>query len=1012
LQKQAYASELLQDKITGVVMDASNSEPLPGVNVLWQGTNQGTITDIEGKFAIESNSSTTMLQISYVGYLTEVIDVAGKSSIEVMLVTDIQSLDEIVVVGYSSQKKLSLTTAVSTVKGDELLKKSTPDIRKALQGSVPGLSIIDQGGAPGRENINLRIRGITSMNDTDPLVLVDGVEQSINNVDANAIESITVLKDAASTAIYGSRGANGVILITTKRGSEGTINFTYNMFYGVSNATIRPESIGTRDYMELQNLTYENAGQSTVPYEDIDGYMEKMAKYPDLYPKAFPEWNEFFQWAPLTKHSIVATGGSEHVQSMVNLAYENQKSTIPGSGSKTFQFRANNDIKITDYLSSFLNLSLQRKDMFQPNGIDPWYYQFIFNMSEFQNKAYPDGTYGFSEKGTNIWHMTDHEYMGKHETLLDNAVLNLGTELNILNGLKYEFAYMVNASWESNMFNLPRYVIHDYWNENVIAATNAINQYKENRREGYRTTLNSILSYNKRLGSIHDISILAGYTEDEYIRTGISAGGQDFYNNELRNLEQGDPELRSLNNIYNDWGLRSFFGRVGYSFRDKYFFEAISRYDGSSRFPEGKKYTLFPSTSLAWRISEEQFWSNLKPVINELKVRYSYGVTGSQNIGNYTHIPQLIISNNYAFYTGSEEELVTSVGLEDLASTELSWETTIQHNIGLDMAFLDNKLSFSLELFDKVTDGILLDVPIPAVVGLNPSKTNAGVISNKGFESSFLWRDNFGEFNYNLSVNASYVADVIEDFGGLPMQTMHKGRYYRKVGTPLFALYGYKVDGFYKDQDDIDNSPARGSRDALFPGDLKYKDISGPDGVPDGEITDEYDRVDLGYGTPRYFYGMNFNCNWKGVDFSMFWQGAGGHMIPLYGKIIEGGGYGGWTTAYANEDYWTGPEDVDARFPVPRRRPGNNIQESDFWLVKGDYFRLKSLTVGYTFDNQKWMGNINIASVRLYANAMNPLTISEMYNKWQQDPEGNLGALRYDYFPQTKSYNMGVSVNF
>jgi TonB-linked SusC/RagA family outer membrane protein len=1003
---------LQQTRITGVITDAATGETLPGVNVVWEGTTVGTVTDMQGRYSLETTVATTRLAISMVGYLSEVIDVEGRTTLDISLIPDIRALDEFVVVGYSSQTRASLSTAVSTVKGEELAARSTGDVRKALQGLVPGLAIIDQGGAPGQEDINLRIRGFTSINNTNPLVLVDGVEQNLNSVDVNAIESITVLKDAASTAIYGSRGANGVIIITTKTGSAGKINLTYNTFYGTSNATIRPTSINTRDYMEMQNLSYVNSNVNFTPYPDIDGYLANMEKYPELFPKAFPEWDELFSWAPTARHSLVATGGTENIKSMFNMAYEDQGSVIPGNASKIYRARSNNEIKLHDNVRSFVNLSVQRNEALRPNSLNQWYYQLLFEFSEFQNRRYPDGSYGFSDKGENVWYMTDLNYAGRVNTTIDNAVMNVGAEIDIFKGLQYKFAYMVNTDREVVTSNSPRFQLVDFWNENRTVANRDINDYNERRRERFRTTLNSILTYNTNINQVHEINALAGYSEDEFRLTGINAGGSNFYNNDLRNLAQGDPELRSIGNVFADWGLRSFFGRIAYAYDNKIFVEANSRYDGSSRFPEGSKYTLFPSASAAWRLSEEGFWDNIRPIINEFKLRYSYGVNGNQNIGNYTYIPQLYLSNNYAFYNSGSgtESLVTGIGMNDLASTELTWETTKQHNIGLDMAFLDNRLSVTLELFDKVTDGILLDVPVPAVIGLNPSLTNAGILSNKGFETQISWRNQTGEFRYGITANASYVVDVLEDFGGLPRQIMFRNRYYRAEGTPLFALYGFQFDGYYVDQDDIDNSPARGNPSGLFPGDMKYKDLSGPDGEPDGIITND-DMIDLGYGTPRYFFGTNINFDWRGLDFNMFWQGAAGHHVPVFGKIIEGGGYGGWTPQFAVGNTWTGPDDVDARFPVVRRNPGNNIQASDKWLESGSYLRLKSVTIGYTLPSQ-WMRGIPVESFRIYVNAINPVTFSRLSSQWGLDPEGSIGNLRYDYFPQIKSYNAGLVVNF
>ncbi|MGF1636578.1 MAG: SusC/RagA family TonB-linked outer membrane protein, partial [Cyclobacteriaceae bacterium] len=646
-----------------------------------------------------------------------------------------------------------------------------------------------------------------------------------------------------------------------------------------------------------------------------------------------------------------------------------------------------------------------------PNNINQWYYQLMMEPSEFQNQRFPDGTYGFSNRGENIWSMTDHQIMGKRESINDDLVLSTGLEVKFLKNFKYQFSYLANANQDMISANSPRYEIRDYWNENSTVSRRDINDYSEDRDLRIRTTMNSILSYENSWGD-HSINVLAGYAEDYFKRTGVYALGRDFYNNEIRNLEQSDPEQRVIRNRFAEWGLRSYFGRASYAYKEKYFVEVNSRYDGSSRFPQGNKYGYFPSASAAWRLSEENFWGSISNVVSDFKLRYSYGITGNQEIGNYTHIPRLVVNNNYAIYnpaTGNEE-IVTGAGLNDLASTELSWETNTQHNLGIDMSFLDNKLTFSFDVFSRITDGILLDVPIPGVIGLNPAKTNAGVISNKGWESVLTYRGEYRDLKFSVSGNASFVADRIEDFGGLPKQFLFNNRYYREVGSSLYSLNGFIVEGFYRDQDDIDNFPARGNRAGLFPGDLRYRDVSGADGVPDGQINNS-DMVDLGYGVPRYFFGLIADVEWKGFDLNMLWQGAAGHHVHLFGKLIESGGYGGWMPAFAAEGYWTGPEDVNARFPVVRQNPGNNIQSSDFWLEKGDYLRLKSLTIGYSLP-ESIVSRVGIERFRIYANAMNPLTFSRLYRHWQLDPEGRIGSLRYDYFPQVKSYNLGVMLTF
>ncbi len=1011
-----HASEFLTTQnlsINGTVTD-SQGMPLSGANVIVKGTNIGAVTDFDGNYSLNNVPSIAKtLVVSFLGYKTLEIPINGQSQINVSLQEDADSLDEVVIVGYGTQTKASVTNAISTVKGGDLAVQAQGDLRKSLQGLTPGLNIVDNGGQPGDLDFRVTIRGVSSLNDSNPLILVDGiVQESLSGIDPNSIESVSVLKDAASTAIYGSRGANGIILITTKKGSKDRLSVTYDGFHGWQSPTIIPEFVDTEGYMRFMTLIDQNSnGTHSVRYteDQIQDYLQAMLDDPGNNPPVFYDWDDVFVSAPQQNHSLTVTGGGNIVTSMANLGFFKQDGVYPNRSFNRYQVRLNNTFNITDNFKGTVNFFGLRGKSKRPTQSDAYYFAvqgIVPNSTPFSGRAInPDGTYNTNGR-KNVRFESDPEYQGLRTDINDFFQTNLGIDWEPIEGLKYSATYAYQKSSDKMDSNRPTY--RYFRPDGSVWAQNTQNRLNSMRGEEIRTTFNSLLSYEKKLGK-HLLYGLVGYSSEEFTDDELSVGSRDFLTNSIRSYgSTTNIEAQQIDNDLIEWGLVSYFGRFRYAWDEKYFLELSGRYDGSSRFKKENRFTFFPAASAAWNISKEKFWKPIEDVVNNFKVRYSWGVNGNQNVGPYERFPALNVTGNVVF----GDQLATGVIQRKAAGENIIWEETSQHNFGIDASFLNNKLDFTFDYFNKKTENILLSLPVAVTFGLDAPRTNAGEITNKGWEVSVNWRDNIADFNYRVGLNFASVDDRITDFAGLPRQTIgHRNGYYgREEGTPVVAVYGFQTDGFFDTQEEIDNNATWGPKANIVPGDIKYVDQNG-----DGTITGE-DAVPIGDTTPKYTFGLNINAEWKGFDLSMFWQGAAEVDTYLAGYMTESGGWANsGVTKLQVENYWQGPGDDSALFPLPQTRPSKNIRVSDKWMLDGAYFRLKSLTFGYSLP-ETVVSKLNLSKVRFYYTGNNILTISGL-NKWGIDPEdapysgypANRSA-RHTYYAQLKSHNFGVTI--
>jgi len=1003
-QESPALEELIQQQvITGTVTDKLTGNAMPGVNIIVKGSTFGVISDAEGKYSISITDRNATLVFSFIGYMDQEIQLEGRITVDVGLIPEVMDLDEVIVIGYGTRKKLSLTTAVSSIGKEELDLKVSADLRQTLQGMSAGLNVSDFGGAPGRESLSMKIRGISSINGSNPLVLVDGNEQNLSTLNPNIIESISILKDASSTAIYGSRGANGVILVTTKRGLyDEKLNVSYDMNYGLQNMAIQPEYATTEQYMRARNLSLINGGKEAAFTEQaIQAYLKSMNDYPDLYPPAYSPFDSYIQWSPITDHSLSLSGGSRRVASFFNISYllnEGWLKTL--NDENLYQITLNNDFKINDRIKVFSNIHLEQKNT-QITNSD------FFRLSYYPNDNFcgiaPDGSHLTGQVNRSPLTELDPNIKGFEDLTNNLYSLILGGEINIIKGLTLNSSYSILSDASRIEFMTPRYDLYNFWLEDQLIMTRAENNLRRDNNASFRTTLKHVLTYDKSIND-HNINLIAGYTEDEYNYESTRAQGDALYNNEMRSLAQSKLSTRNVASDIQEWGLRSFFARASYNYADKYLIDLSERFDGSSRFPKGNKYASFPSLALAWRMDKENFWEPISKIVSNFKIRASYGITGNQNISNYEYIDQLIVGSTYTF----NEKAVTTSEYTTLTSKELTWEKTTQLNLGIDAGFWNNKLTFSFDMYDKETKDILLRLPIAAVVGLTASRSNAGIVSNKGFEIESTWKDNIADFSYDLKINLSYNKDILTDFGGLPRQiTAYQGQSFREVGYPVFSCRGMEADGFYQTQSEIDNGlPVATKSTPLIPGDCKFKDVNN-----DKKITND-DMVFLGSAVPLWNYGFNFGAKYKSIFLTMFWQGAAKFTRFLTHPFCTPMAWSDHVMLKVEaENYWT-PDNPNAEWPVPHNSAEQNIYPSTRIAKDASFLRLRNITLGYSLP-ERIIQSLKMSEFRIFVNARNPIIISKFANKYGMEPEGGTEwEYRSTYYFQTKSYNVGLNLTF
>lgn len=1009
-KKLLAANANQQKQVSGVVVD-TNGDPVIGANIVEKGTTNGTISDLEGRFHLNAAPGTTLV-ITYIGYIPQEVNVGGRSSLTITLHEDSEVLDEVVVIGYGTMRKKDLTGAVTAVKGDELASRKTTQLSTALQGAIAGVTVTRDNNAPGAAAGSIRVRGITTIGDTSPLVIIDGVPGSINDVNPNDVESMSVLKDAASASIYGSRAAAGVILITTKRAQEKSLSINYNFEYGLEIPTRQPEYVGVKRFLETTNeLRYNDnkTGGWNQAYseEDINNWEKNNLTDPDKYPMT--DWKGLIMKgsAPRQTHTISVAGGSKAVKSNASFVYDKVDGLYADRYYERFMIRANNDFTVNKYLGATLDFNFKRTKNHQP------YYSPFSNM-RLAPMIYPavwaNGEYANGKNGNNPYALVNSG--GFKDECYNQVGGRAAINITPLDGLKISGVIAPNYSFEKKKHfrKAVTYSLED--DPNMVGGyMEGYNTTKlsENRNDNYNVTIQGIVNYMKTFGK-HDLNLMAGY--ETYYSFGENLGAsRDQY--ELENfpyLNVGPLDLRDNSGSATELSYRSWFGRVAYNFDNRYLLQANIRYDGSSRFHSDYRWGAFPSFSAGWVISEEAFMKNADiDWLSFLKLRASYGTLGNERItdkdGNALYYPYQAFINfsDVLFYNNGSVVPELSAAQWAYAVENISWETTSSVDIGLDATFFNNRLRFTADYYKKQTKDMLLALEIPDYVGFDNPQRNTGKMYTNGYDLELAWNDRVGDLTYSVSANFSDFVSKMGDLGG----TQFLGDQVKFKDSEFNEWYGYLSDGLMLTEEDL-NGPKLNNNVQL--GDIKYKDVSGPDGVPDGIISPEYDRVLLGGSLPRFQYGGTLNLGYKGFDFSVAFQGIGRRNTRLSTAMVQPlKDNWGNTPAIIDGNYWTekNTEAQNAQAFYPRLTYANsavNYAMSDYWMFNGRYFRLKNLTVGYTLP-VAWTEKVTIKQARIYVAANDLFCISKYPKGW--DPE--MGSSAY---PITTSLLFGLSVKF
>ena len=996
-------------KITGKVID-DQGEGVIGANVMEKGTTNGTITNMDGEFSLEVPNKAT-LQISYIGFNTQEIPVNGQKSFTIRMTEDTQSLDEVVVVGYGTQKKLNVTGAVATLKNEELVKSPVASTTNALVGRLPGLIAKQKSGQPGFDAADINIRSFGSA-----LVIVDGVEQSFNNIDANEIESVSILKHA-SAAIYGARAGNGVILVTTKRGQSGKPNISFNGTLTSQSYTNFPEPVNAGQYATLFREAQINSG---IPENQTKFSEEDIAKYFAGNDPQYPSTNwydEIMKKSALQQqYNLTIRGGTDVVKYYTFLGYLSQDGMFKGgnTGYRRFNVRSNLDVNLTSDLTFSLDLSAIKDDVRQSNrpASEEWFWMDFFDSTPTSHASFPDPT-KVPHIGPGPFNaiINTHEDLGGYDKTYKNTLngaFTVNYKVHPVPGLsaKLKLNYQ-QVSYDRKNWTKQ----NDIWDYDYATDTYTLygksmpTSLKQEFHKNQVITGQFSLNYDRVINKDHAINGLALVEIIDYNNGNFSAYRENYVTSAIDQLFAGGTINQQANGSASVSGRASFVARANYAYQGKYLLEATARYDGSPNFPKDKRWGFFPSLSAGWRMSEEAFIKNNLTWIDNLKLRAGVSQTGFDSVGAFQYLTGYKFEG-YNVLGGKEVPGLTTTGI---ANTNISWETMTLYNVGLDLSVLNNKLYSEIDVFYRKRDDMLGTrvVSLPNTFGATLPSENINSQSTRGFEVLIGHRGNFGEFSYDISGNVSWSRSKWIHYDEPDYTDPDDIRLKKKSGQWIDVYNAYKSDGLFTSQEEIDNlgydMDGMGNT-SLRPGDIKILDLNN-----DGEV-DWRDASTIGSGgTPHIIYGINLNMKYKGFDLSVFAQGAADYYVQLQSGNINIDGVRTPFKVIWNER-WT-PENNDRNAIIPRQKIGQttNNWNSDYWYKNASYLRLKNLTLGYTFD-KGLIRNLRMENLRLFVVGTNLFAINPL-RKYGLDPE-TPDATRGWSYPVTKSVSLGLNVTF
>ncbi len=1004
-----------QNAVRGKITD-KNGQPLPGVTIFIKGSTSGTISDIDGNYILKDIPEDATIGFSFIGMISQDVVVGGRTNIDIVLQEDVIGVEEVVVVGYGTRQKKNLIGAVDQINSGIIESRPVSNASQALQGASANLTIQQRSMNPNDNSMNINIRGISTMNNNDPLLVIDGLiteMESLNELNPADIENVSILKDAGSAAIYGSRSSNGVILITTKKGTKsGRPVVRFNMMAGMQDPNVLYSPVKGYENAILKNQAWINGGSSPV---------YSPAEIRDLQENGDGEWflDGILQSALQQNYSASVSGGSENSTYMISAGYYDQESNfVGGYGAERYNFRTN---LVNEYgklkLSALMayNRSLQNAPnssagtLIVDGGRIPNYYNYKMQ-AENGNYLINDVLSEFNPLG-----MLEAGGFQKHDN--DNFLGSLNMELELAKG--FTAKGLIGLDLSANHRYIRGLEVPFYASETATIPSSYGN--KTRNTEDYnekKYVLNSqfILDYKRTFSEDHNVNGFIGVSNESYTRKANEIKMR--YTDRDLGLPESETEIDPTS--YNtpaqtqERSIYSLFGRAGYSFKDKYYGEASFRYDGSSKFAEDFRWGFFPSVTGGWRLSEENFMTSYKEKVGDLKLRGSYGILGNQNVDDYSYFTTYsVYTNSYGFNNNA----VSGTGF-DFGNSELRWEESANFNIGLDGTFLDNKLYVSLDYFNKITSNILLTPVVPTVFGGAVAKENAGKMKNQGWEATIGYHATTGKVRHDFKLVLADSKNEVTDFGG--NEQINSSDQMQKIireGEALGSYFGYKTDGLFQSYEEIENS-ALPIGATVQPGDVKYLDTNN-----DGVIDDK-DRQVLGNAFPRYTIGFTYDLTWKGFDFSALVQGVGKRDMFLRGELVEPFHSNYSYVTYTHQlDFWT-PVNPNAEWPR-LSSPGsasntNNYQKSsDIYLFNAAYLRLKNIQLGYTLPKEL-TAKAGIQKLRLSVNAQNLLTLS---NVSFIDPEstefgnnmggaGGTGANSGRNYPTLRYYGFGLELEF
>ena len=1044
------ASVYAQDiQVKGTVVSGSDDFPLPGVNVVVKGTTQGVITDLDGNFMI-SVPSDAVLTFTYIGFKTQEVVVNGKTTLNVVLDEDTETLEEVVVVGYGVQKKSVVTASIAKVSADDLENKAPVRMDNALKGLAAGVDVTSSSGQPGASP-RVRIRGIGTINNSDPLYIVDGMPISggLDFVNPNDIESIEVLKDAASGAIYGARAANGVILVTTKKGKLGKTSINYNFSYGWQSAWKRREVTSATDYAILQNEKYMNGGQAPLyadPYNltDING---------NPVTGFGTDWQDavFNDGAPVVNHDVTISGATEKVNYYLSLGYYSQDGIVGGNyGQSNYDrltLRSNTSYNLIDASKerSFLNkldLSVNVAYMrthstgvsensefgsilgsalylspILPITVSGATADEMVNYYESQGfdlpcdpngNAYTVPSYfgSYNEMNNPLAMMT----LNPQKNFSHKFVPKFSIDLQLWDNLKYHFSYSADMSfWGYDAATVSKHYLSGNNNATHTSAS-------ANRQQNVTWQIENTLTYDKTFGK-HTVGVVLGQSALKYKGDQVGGSRWNLVNPNKPSIDyatgsviDGVAQFSVYGAPFVEHTMASMFGRLSYNYDERYMVQATVRRDGSSRFGPNNKYGIFPSFSAGWNVMNESFMEDTRDWLSNLKIRFSWGKNGNDNIDDFGYTSLTAMGNNVLF--GKDAIKWNGSKASRLSNPDLRWEESEQTDIGIDLGFFNGALTASIDYYIKKTNGMIIEMPIPSYVGETKPLGNVGDMENKGVEFELGYKWNIGDAHFSVKGNATYLKNTLKNLGNDTgyidldgIQGLSGGGTRGSNGQPFPYFFGYKTDGVFQNVAEVQayvNKDGNLIMPDAVPGDVRFVDVNG-----DGQITAD-DRTNIGNGTPDWTYGLNLNADWKGFDFNIFFQGVAGNEVfdGTFRSDVSSGNYPSWMLGR-----WTG-EGTSNKYPRLALGDDTNWQVSDLYVCDGSYFRLKNITLGYTLP-QNLTRKVCIERLRVYVQAENLATWTKY---WGFDPEISSGATSLGVdrgiYPQARTFTIGANISF